>query len=636
MAQNQQNGLFSVNNDSGMITSLCVLSKQEKVALIKKFLNNLIMPSLNIMNAMSTKSFSLSNLNMIMSVFSSIRIDLKLYDLTIVEQNPNTQLVQECYDRNKFYMLTTNPVVDRKTGDLCVLFEIYKNALTDPLVCLDEIRIANGEVLGYLYMKELVGLAEKNYKNKFSLANRAKMEMFQRNPKMDAGMRDEAAVALAKMAMEFHTNSMLIDNFKDNAVVGGSSNTSDNLNYIKNSSLVMYDPEYNFKMTQLEILNKLLEEADFEFVDMNDPSNKQQMNGNPFNMPGSGMPGDGESDEDSEGQECDSEDDANQGMSRNSAYSNRSSNEDNDEESDESEGQEIEDDPNANAQGNPSSDDGKFLKVTLKKHKHKIFFMKMPPQKEDSRYNYLDSEDERNIDRIQDSIDYGMSKLKGSGISEIFEDIGLPIEIEIEFEKEIITYINNKTNISNSNKYEDTWVKPNIYTRHISITPGHKPIPESFPHIFVIFDQSGSMTNNTIRKINYVIEYFYKKKYDVTVMIHDDDQNADDVEVYEFHGRSGSKVSDGMSLDDLISSRVRAGGTSHKAVFDLMESYIKDVTNSDKKYNINYVLICSDLYSDIESIWQEYDWIRLLENNIFALCPEKDMKLPFGKTYYVS
>ena len=156
----------------------------------------------------------------------------------------------------------------------------------------------------------------------------------------------------------------------------------------------MYDPEYNFKMTQLEILNKLLEEADFEFVDMNDPSNKQQMNRSPSNMPGSGMPGNSESDEDSEGQEFDSEDDGSQGMSRNSAYSNRSDNGDNDE-SDEGEGQETED-PNANAQGNPSSDDGKFLKVTLKKHKHKIFFMKMPPQREDSRYNYLVSGKLRN------------------------------------------------------------------------------------------------------------------------------------------------------------------------------------------------------------------------------------------------
>ena len=634
MAQNQNNnnGLFHMNDDSGMITSLCILTKAEKVALIKKFLNNLIMPSLNIMNAMSTKSFSLSNLNMIMSVFSSIRIDLKLYDLTIVEQNVNTKLIQECYDRNKFYMLTTSPVIDRKTQDLCVLFEIYKNALTDPLVALDEIRLANGEVLGYLYMKELVGLAEKNYKNKFSLSNRARAELFTRNPKMDASMRDEASIALAKMAMEFHTNSMLIDNFKENAAIGGSSNTADNLNYIKNSSLVMYDPEYNFKMTQVEILEKLLEEADVEFIDMNDANNKSQMP--PMS---SGMSGNNNSSSD-DSEECDSdneEDNENQGLSRDSAYTNR--NEDDNEELTESdENQETEEDPNANAQGNPSSDDGKFLKITLKKHNHKIFFTKMPPKKQDSRYDSLDSQDERGIDRIQDSIDYGMSKLKGSGISEIFEDIGLPIETDMSWEDKIVNHINNMTNMTNSNKFEATWVKPNIYTRHIAITPGRKRLPESFPHIFVLFDQSGSMSNNTIRKINYVIEYFYKKKYDVTVMIHDDDQNADDVEVYEFHGSSGDRVSDGMSLDDLISARIRAGGTSHKAVFDLMEQYIKDVTNGDKKYNINYVLICSDLYSDIENIWKDYEWIPLLENNIFALCPEPNMTLPFGEVIYVS
>ena len=128
---------------------------------------------------------------------------------------------------------------------------------------------------------------------------------------------------------------------------------------------------------------------------------------------------------------------------------------------------------------------------------------------------------------------------------------------------------------------------------------------------------------------------FVSKLYD-NLFIHDDARNASDVKVYEFRPKSQTTFSDNYRLDKLISSRVMCGGTSHKGVFDLMEVYITDVTNTNKKYNIQYCLIASDLYSDIEEIYKNYKWINLINNNIFAITPTMDASLPFGKVIHIS
>ena len=628
-AENKPGSLFGINNDSGMLTSRVIMSSMDSKAFLKKLYTTMIAPTLKVAMAVSDKPIRSDNYHLIMSIFSSIRVDCDLFDLTIMEHNANTEMMEESYKRNKFYHISASPVIDKKNKELCILFEMYKSPDTDPLVFLDDIKRYNGEFIGYKYMAEIIGVAQKNYKNKFTLANRARIFMYQSNPKMDPGLRDEGAVALAKMAMDFHTNSMLLDNFNDH--ISGNASVIDNLNYLKNNPMILYNPDYNFKMSQLEILEKLLVDADFEFVDMNNPGDNggdQQNNGNQQSE-NSGNSGEGEEEE---------------GLSRDSVYSSRNQDGENDnDETEESVNGESGDSGDEDGQTSApsskpatSSDDGKFLKITFKKNKFKCFFMKMPPQRANSRYDRLDSSDEKTIDTLQNHIDYGLQKLKGTGINEIFESLGAPIEIDMDWEKEIIRFVDNMNNMTNSNKFENTYRKPNIYTRHIATLPGKKPIPESVPTIYILFDQSGSMSNNIIRKINYVIEYFYKKKYDVNVLIHDDAQTVDDVSVYEFRPRVSAGYNDNMKLDDLITHRVLAGGTSHKAVFDLMEIYIKDVTQTNKKYNSHYVFICSDLYSDIEQIYKNYEWTRLLDNTTFALCPDKEMHLPFGKTKYVS
>ena len=627
-SSSNSNGMFSMNNDTGMIVSLTTMTRQQKIDVMNRLLHNLIVPTSNVMNLLGDKAISSSNLSMVMNVFQSINMDCKIYDLTILKDNPNTAMFKKCYDRNGFYMISASPVADKQHhNEIIILFELYKNPLVDPVKFMDQVRSANGEMLAYFYIKELVSLAQKNYRNKFSLANRAKLYLWEHFPKMDSAIRDEAAIALTKVAMEFHINSMLIDNMNTN----GTSMVFKNISNLRDSMLVMYseDERFRYPKTQLEILNELLPDANIELLSSSNTSNATN----------NGIPQIGQDDSESNDQSSDQESNEDEGINRSSAYSNWSEDDNALSESsddgniDENSSSNEDDDSNAN--GVPSTDDGQMLKITFKSNPSQIFFGKMPPQKADPRYDSLDSMDERKIHSVQKQIDHTLGKMRGSGIGELLTNIGSPIQINTEWTKYIKQYITNKNSMCNSDQKEATWSKRNNYTAHMAVTPGRKDIPRSYPNIYVMFDQSGSISDNVVRQINYLIQFFYERKYNIKVMIHDYDQEADDVEVHEFNTGSLIPTSD-VSIDDLITSRFRNGGTSHKGVFDLMEEYIDYVTETDKRYNNHYVLICSDMYSDIEDIYANYKWIKLLGNNVMGLTPERDGgQLPFGQTIVI-
>lgn len=646
--KNTMSSYFDSGDSSGMLSSLEIMDSKDKVDFIKKLLNMILMPTTHILSAMSEDKINISELSMIMTMFASVHLDCDLHNLTILEDNVTTRMMQDMYKRNGFYAMTSGPVIDKKTKEVCILMEFYKKSITDPISFLDDVKDNNAEILGYLYMKELVGIAQKNYRNKFTLANRARVYLFEHNPSMDPGMRDDAAIALAKMAMEYHLNSMLLDNFtirdKDNYKL------RNNLEYIKKSSMVLYDERYKYTMTHLEILEELLKDANIEFMNIgggssttntqqnNPASNKQPSDTDTQSDSNDQQDQQSDSNEKGDQQQSGQDQSGQEGTSGNDAINGNSAGSGNGEESDSAQ----ESDSGDNAGNQPSLDrnsaydkedhEGKLLKITFKSNKNKIHFIKLPPQRANDRYDRLDDCDETNIDSYQDNIDYAVSKLKGSGVQNILSKIGCPIEIDMAWEEKIIKYVDDITNISTSHKEIATWAKVNIYTRHIATLPGRKPLPESHPTIYLMFDQSGSMSNQIIRKINYVIKYFYDKKYKINVFVHDYAQTVEDVEAYEFSWQK----KDTFELEQLITSRVKSGGTSHKGVFDLMAQYIEDVkTRGNKKYNSHYVLIASDLYSDIEEIYKNYEWIRLLGKNIIALTDSKDKQLPFGQTLVI-
>ena len=398
--------------------------------------------------------------------------------------------------------------------------------------------------------------------------------------------------------------------------------------------MVLYNEKYNYKMTHLEILEDLLKDANIEFMSFgdqqngaNNPDPNDQNQQNQQNQQDSSSDGDGDQQQHGSGDA--SEDDSQQSDEMNEQSQSTTSNSGSGSNGSAESSDGSDDGLDRNSAYRDEDHDAQMLKITFNSNKNIIHFVKIPPKKENDRYDRLDNESEDVIDQIQDYIDYTVSKLKGTGMKDILSKIGCPIEVDMSWEDKIIKYVDDITNISTSHKEIATWAKMNIYTRHIATLPGRKPLPESYPTIYLMFDQSGSMSNITIRKINYIIQYFYKKKYRVNVFVHDDSQTAEDVKIYEF----ASYKQDEFELNQLITSRVKAGGTSHKGVFDVMAQYIEEVkTRGHKKYNSHYVLIASDLYSDIEQIYQKYEWIRLLGKNVIAITESKDMQLPFGQT----
>ena len=113
--------IFNVNNDTGMMTTRVYMTSDEAKSFLKKFYTSMINPSLQISMALNKDgSVKPDSFNLIMSTFSSIRIDFDLFDLTILDDNPNTRIMKETYSRNGFYNLSATPVIDKKNGELAI------------------------------------------------------------------------------------------------------------------------------------------------------------------------------------------------------------------------------------------------------------------------------------------------------------------------------------------------------------------------------------------------------------------------------------------------------------------------------------------------------------------------------------
>ena len=617
---------IDTDDQSGMLVGKEFIQPSDKIKFIKKLINIIQLPTLSITSAMNGENFQYSKLQMIMTVFASVCVDCDLFNLTIVDDNPTTRMIEEIYQHNNFYLCNAVPVRDKKNNNILILIEFYKKATDKPMKFLDVIRQKNAPILGFLYMKELLGLAQKNYKNKFMLATHAKVYLRDNRPDLNSVMRDEAAVALSKLAMDYHDNSMILDNL--NQTDDSDILSKNNINYLKNNKYIAYDSRYNYKMTHTEILDSLLEDANIEYIDMGkEEQNAIEMDDNNDDELDMDIDDINGNNSDKEETEEDTDDDLGD-LNMDIDDLNKEDNDD--------------DDPNKISRESPytarqrcngdiDNPDGKFLKITFKSNPQQIVFMKMPGHKENDRYDRLDAQDEQQIDSINDYINEAVNKLKGTGIQDIFQKIGCPLEVDIKWSERIIKRINDMTAISKSKESMASWYKVNPYMRHIAPMPGRIRIPEAHPTLYVMFDQSGSMSEHEVREINYIIDYFFKKKYSINLFIHDWAQTIDDVKIYEFRSDNSSAINDNYMIQEILNSRVLCGGTSHKGVFDVMEAYIKEVTNHGKKYNIQYCIIASDLESDIEEIWQNYAWPKLLGNNTIAVTNSNHI-LPFGQT----
>ncbi len=138
-----------------------------------------------------------------------------------------------------------------------------------------------------------------------------------------------------------------------------------------------------------------------------------------------------------------------------------------------------------------------------------------------------------------------------------------------------------------TSSYEQTWGKIKNKMRHVSMMPGMIYYEKELA-VIVSIDQSGSMSDDDLEKINYVVTELAKKAIFVEVMLHDTKIGAQQ----KFVGKQF------RGIRDFVTNRVACGGTSHKEVFD----EIDQIRRKNPKTKLIY-LSFSDNYSDIEQVY---------------------------------
>jgi len=173
-------------------------------------------------------------------------------------------------------------------------------------------------------------------------------------------------------------------------------------------------------------------------------------------------------------------------------------------------------------------------------------------------------------------------KAKGNGSQELLSELGIPIEVSVNWLDKLESSLKQQISLFGEKKL-NTYSRIKNKYRHIGVFPGEFYFDNQLSAIIAI-DQSGSMSDIDLRKINYIVEKLYKKTKDLTIIIHDTDI------VKEIKSNN---------IKEFIKTRVACGGTSHHPVW----KYAKEYSDKHKKDKI-LLLSFSDFYSDE----QEFDW----------------------------
>ena len=185
-------------------------------------------------------------------------------------------------------------------------------------------------------------------------------------------------------------------------------------------------------------------------------------------------------------------------------------------------------------------------------------------------------------------------KIKGTGAAQLFRDLGAPLEVVVDWVQTLMSRVNTEVKKITDRTFT-SWQRLKNKYRHIA----HLPVVKYYDNVFdavVSIDQSGSMSDNDLRKINYVLKELAQKSQRLHVIIHDFD--IADYQVFEnFEDRK---------IEEYLRKRRAAGGTSHKEVFEKIHELAQE--NSSLLY-----LSFSDNYSDIEEYIDKIQYCDTIE-----------------------
>jgi len=203
-------------------------------------------------------------------------------------------------------------------------------------------------------------------------------------------------------------------------------------------------------------------------------------------------------------------------------------------------------------------------------------------------------------DSIVDSVSSVRSnltvKMAGSSSARMMDLLGIEIEVEVDWLGDLTSLILEEASHYTA-KQDISYRKIKNKYRHIANLPG-PTFYENKLKVICVVDQSGSVSDYELRKINFVMKKLSEKAKEFDLIVHDYSIVAHE----KFRGRTMEN-----DIGSYIQKRMSYGGTCHTDVFQRIEEEYILPENSKHKF---IVLTFSDMYSNIEALTSsgQYTW----------------------------
>ncbi|MFW6246969.1 MAG: DUF2201 family putative metallopeptidase [bacterium] len=220
---------------------------------------------------------------------------------------------------------------------------------------------------------------------------------------------------------------------------------------------------------------------------------------------------------------------------------------------------------------------------------------------------------------------YETMKSRGQISGGVQEHLDKILKVEIPWEELLEKAIKKNTILRPD---ERSWRQLNKYYFNHGLTlPGYSMTEEqdAIGHLIIAADSSGSVSTDNLKKWASVLMDSMKYFQKIFLLVHDvqvhqivEFDKDDTQKFYDFIKNTGFKG---------------RGGTSHTPVFDYIEeNHWNDV---DYRDNLSMVISLTDGYSNIDHIYQKYEFIKNNTPLIFTLCSNWEFNPEIGEIEFI-
>lgn len=198
------------------------------------------------------------------------------------------------------------------------------------------------------------------------------------------------------------------------------------------------------------------------------------------------------------------------------------------------------------------------------------------------------------------------NQIKGSTTSATLKELFESIQVNTDWFKKIS--LNFKRDVYYiTNEFYTKWSNLNNRYRRVFKSP-KKYFVDNKVNIVLSIDQSGSMPQDSLQKLLYLIEEEGKSINNLTVLIHDTVVTKE----FELLSTDNHDITENSNFKAALATRYQSGGTSHEDVFNWLQNNVKDP-------NKTIYMSFSDNYSDIEYVWGKFPILKIIKT--YLICP---------------